>query len=277
MSDEEIHRAWSDHGDDPSGVAERLAFLVEELDVEHTSKVALLIVHVVGEHLGQFERGLAMVDRLAHRARSATDGGGLVLTSEAIDRALALFRLCVGDTEGVEALLAQFGSRRQGQEAWIYALAAGAVSAHGRIDDAVGWLQRAASLAFSVPDSDPAVRVLATVSHDVACRFEVLSNPESGEATLLRTASQFARVFWERGGTWLEVERAEHRLARTCLALNERMGAVAHAEACVALCRANAAPEAELRAALSVLSESREVAGDAPGAAAARSEAAALR
>jgi hypothetical protein len=141
---------------------------------------------------------------------------------------------------------APYAPRRPSQEAWATAHAALATATHGRLEEAVQWLQRAASLAFAVPDGDASVREVARVSNDLAERLEQQAERTPVEVTLLRAASQYARVYWERAGTWREVAGAELRLSKTALALGEWVGAVAHAEACIVLLRGNGATETEI-------------------------------
>ena len=114
------------------------------------------------------------------------------------------------------------------------------------------------------------------MSRVLACALEEkISSQPNGEASpdevkLLKIVSAAARAFWERAGGWLEVERAEYRLAMSSLALGEPFGAAAHAEACRTICEANRAPVLEVAFAHEALVRSRAALGDLAGAKASR-------
>ena len=59
-------------------------------------------------------------------------------------------------------------------------------------------------------------------------------------------AAQVARAQWQRAGTWLEVERAEYRLALCWLAAGDPALALQHARACDAIVRENGSLPLEL-------------------------------
>lgn len=237
---DEIQGAWAQHGQDPEGVAALLPNLVERAETADVAMVATLVVHVLGEHLARFEEGLDLLHALLPRV--GTDP----VNVQALQRSMAVLRMCAGDSLELEALLTRFGAERPGNEARVLALAAAAVGAQGRTNDAARWLVRAASLAYELPDAHPAVRAVAITGNNLACALESRPPTTVEESSLLRSAAQLARVAWERAGTWLEVERAEYRLTMTSLVLGEPYAAVAHAESCRAICTANGAAPLEL-------------------------------
>jgi hypothetical protein len=266
--EDEFQRAWSEHGADPGGVADRLEQLADRITPTEVPKLAQLVVHVLGEHLAEYQRGRRLIARMSELGRVAADGA--TSSIEALDRSLAVFALCDGELAEADALFAGFGSRRPSQEAWALALAAGAVSVHGRLEEASQWLARAATLAHRLPNGDPAVRAVAATANNVAVTLEGRQDRTPQEVSLLRSAAQVARIAWERAGTWLEVERAEYRLAATSLSLGEPHAAVAHAEACLLVCLGNEAPAYELAYAYEMLARTRHALGDDEGARTAR-------
>lgn len=267
---DELQEAWSAHGADPEAVAGRLATLVERAGEADLAYLAGLVVHVLGEHLGRWEEGLALVHELMPRVGEDT------AVLQALQRAAATLRMCAGDSTEVEAMLGRFGAERPGHEARVLATAAAAVGAHGRTSDASRWLVRAASIAYALPDAHPAVRIVATTGNNLAVALEQRASLSPEEASLLRSAAQLARVAWERAGTWREVEQAEYRLTRTSLVLGEPYAAVAHAEVCLAICVANRADPLELFFANEARALALHAFGDRAGAATARAVVASL-
>ena len=63
-------------------------------------------------------------------------------------------------------------------------------------------------------------------------------------ADMLR-AAEAGLVNWQRCGGWLEHQRAEYRVARSCLRAGLPARALPHAQRCVALCLQHEAPAFE--------------------------------
>ena len=83
--EEFVSKGWSDHGDDAQDVFARFPdgiALVSE--AKHLPMLAGLITHVSGEHLGRWDDGVALLDRLVeHRSfDAATPQGKAVLRSK---------------------------------------------------------------------------------------------------------------------------------------------------------------------------------------------------
>jgi len=235
LAEDEIHRLLSE---DPAQAVARVPALIQSSAPDQLPALAAAILELYAVRLARFADGAASCAQAVARFHDTP--------SEDLDRVHAVLLLLSGDVDGAETVLAQFGPRRPSHEAWATAHAALATATHGRLEEAVQWLQRAASLAFAVPDGDPSVREVARVSNDLAERLEQQAERTAVEVTLLRAASQYARVYWERAGTWREVAGAELRLSKTALALGEWLGAVAHAEACIVILRGNGASETEI-------------------------------
>jgi hypothetical protein len=270
---EEIARGWGAHAEDPEGVARQASAWVALAEPADVPALAGLLLHVLGEHLGDWERGTVVMEALAARHALGSPGG------DAAHRGLAVFRLCAGDSAGAEALLAKLATGtapRNTHEARVLALAAATVGARSGAEEAARWLVRAANLTYELSDRDDAIRTVAVAGNNLACALEDrisaqgagAAHPE--EVKLLRLAASVARTAWERAGTWREVERAEYRLAMSSLVVGEPFGAVGHAEACRAICEAHEAPVIELLFAHEALARARHAIGDLPGALASR-------
>lgn len=267
----EIARGWDEHGTDPEAVARQCDEWIARAEPADVPSLVNLLIHLYIDHLGEMEQARASLERLSARTLPAD--------TLPIQRALAMLSLVSDGDEGMtEDLLSTLGEPRfnNTHRAWVFAMAAGSVGARGRPADAMRWLVRAANLTYSLPEDDPSVRTLAVVGNNLACALEekILAEETldltSDAVNLLRLAASVARVAWERSGTWLEVERAEYRLAIASLAVREPFGAAAHAEICRLICEMNAAPPTELAYAYEALARSRYALGDVPGAKAAR-------
>ena len=102
------------------------------------------------------------------------------------------------------------------------------------------------ALVQTLPKDDPAVRSMAVTGNNLAFALEEKAILSDGETTLMIQAAQAARKYWELAGTWLHVERAEYRLAKTYLKAGNKMKAREHATECLKLCEAHLADDFEM-------------------------------
>lgn len=63
----------------------------------------------------------------------------------------------------------------------------------------------------------PAFRALAVTGNNLACTLEEKNHRSLQETELMILASRTARKYWELAGGWLEISRAEYRLAMNYL------------------------------------------------------------
>ncbi|MCA9492275.1 MAG: hypothetical protein KC621_20220 [Myxococcales bacterium] len=250
-----ISAAWRQHGDDPEGVAAGLAAMAAEVDADQAPALAGLAMHVLGEHLGRYDEGVELL-QVGFR-----DLAGLpqVLRSRI---ALVLAR---DADEAVLAMVPGEGAQRTSGEVRVWANALGMRAARGDMATAGRWLARAGAAAFKLPADDPAVRSVAVAANNLACELELRAERAGEEDRVLRSAAQLAFACWERAGTWVNVERAEYRLAKTHLALGEPVPAVTHALSCLQICLNQGAEPDELVYAHEVLALALRAAGDADG------------
>ncbi len=116
-------------------------------------------------------------------------------------------------------------------------------------------LTKALALAAYGPGKDdPAATALAVTGNNLACALEEKTSRTRDEDGLMLRAAEAGRRFWEISGNWMNVERAEYRLAHTQLQL---------------------ADAGELFFAHEVLAKCHHAAGDASAATTHRDEAAA--
>lgn len=264
-----IEAAWAAHADDPGRVAQRLAEGATLVDTE-AQLVALIALahHVHGEHLGGWQAGLDELERLA--ACSGFDWSGP--SGQALARCRASLLLSAGDPGAADALALSDRIRATAMAAANLAQNESAPDA-GR---AAALWQAALALAdgSGLPADDPAHRTLAATGNNLASALEQKAVRSAAECALMLAAAAGARQHWALAGTWLEVERAEYRLASSGLAAaagqpGAAQTALVHAQACLALVDAHAAPALERFFACEVLARAQRLAGDAPAQAAA--------
>lgn len=253
---------WQRHADDAAGV---VATLRDALDTtppaDQAPAIAALVVHVAGEHLGRWDDGLALLDRLAAPAGSAE--------ARAVARSRAVLHRCRGDEAAAAAAVAEAVGDAfpdASHHARVDAIAASAIAAQRDLARAAAYFARAVRDGGDLPDGDPAVRALAITANNLAVALE--ESPDRGPAgdALLRDAARAARGFWARAGTWINVERAEYRLAKAHLALGEPAVALRHAKACLAIVEEHDGDALERLFAHEAIARARHAGGDVSGA-----------
>lgn len=250
--DDFLAQAWAEHGDRPVEVGERIAASMHLVtSPQQVDPFARLLAHVFGEHLGAFDRGVALLESLGGRA--VCDA-----TSEkrAIALRIAMLHYAAGDRGALATLPADDA---------VNALATAASMLAGRNDFAAALaaygdaLQRCGS---QISQGSPVARALAVGGNNLAAALEQKQDRTAVETDGMVQAAQAALTYWRIAGGWLEHERAEYRLARSLLQAQRASEAVAAATRCIDLCRTNAAPALELFFAKAVLALAQRQAGN---------------
>ena len=259
-----MEQAWSDHGEHPAEVAARLEGCIEDVGAPAEAQaLARLGIHVMGEHLGEWMRGMRWLDALAVHAAPFSD--------EALERSLArgraTLRLAAGDATAALGLV-------RDDAAAAYAAAAAAVAGRADFRRALDALEHARTLASAgLAPGSPAVRALAVAGNNVSAALEEKGDRDPAETAGMVAAAHTGLRYWRQAGTWLEHERAEYRLASSLLCAQDAAGAAAAARRCLALCAAHDAPALECFFGQEVLARACFAAGDASCGMAARSRA----
>lgn len=225
-----IDSSWTDHATDADAVFSRLP---EGLRLAETGSdlgsLSQLAAHVAGEHLGRWHDGIAFLKQC--------QGSSLVQPQTPeyfqIARNIAILAFCNGDTSHV-----RIGS--PSDKIRILAPAAAAFVGQKRTEDAMKTLKAALYLASYGPDKqDFAARALAISGNNIATQIEELPTRTNADRALMIAAAETARHYWEVAGTWIEVERAEYRLAMTFIAAGDATRALKHASLCHDICEDN--------------------------------------
>ena len=135
---------------------------------------------------------------------------------------------------------------------------------HGRGAEANRHYISALELAEDVLDEkDPSNRTLAITSNNLACALEEKESLTAFENDLMIRAATAARKYWEIAGTWVEIQVAEYRLAKTYLKANKPTEALTHAHECDKICTANRAGDVDMFFAYEALARAYKAAGEA--------------
>lgn len=255
-------QAWTDHGEQPEAVAQRLpagAALVQT--PAEAAAQARLVAHVLGEHLGRWADALAQLAPLQAVAESDATAHA------AVSRQRLALAWAAGDTAALSS-----ASLTASERIGTLALAAGLLAGQADPDRGLAAYAaaQAAEAAQPLPDADPAVRALAANANGIAASLEERPARTPAQTAGMLAAAEAALCHWARAGTWLEVERAQWRLARCQLAAGDAAAAGRSAAAGLALCEVHAAPAFESFFLHVVQARVAHAVGDAVGVAAAR-------
>lgn len=234
-----LSKGWSDHGDHPEQLADRLE---EGLSLCGSSDDVIALVnlttHLYAEHLRKFTEG--------ERKLREFGKSDFVVGSPAefaIARSIMAFRLCDG---GIDPEHDRLGLT-PGDLARALATAASALATRDAVRSEK-YLRLAIETAapLELGKTDGLARGLAIAGNNIAANMEEVTAPSSQQITLMLLAAETGRKYWEIAGTWMEVERAEYRFAKSCLKAGKLEEARAHAALCLAVCEQNEAPPLEI-------------------------------
>ena len=241
--DEMIEQAWDDHADHADAVADRLAAAAPTIAAQaHFAPFARIVTHVYGEHLGECERGVALLTSL-RKLPAYVDTpavGGIV------NRSVATLRLVGGDTTATATLAVD-------DRAAALATAAAALTARGDLRRALEAYAEAVRIGPSLSGGSPAFRALAIGGNNLSAALEERVDRTPAETEGMVAAARGGLAFWRKAGTWLEEERALYRLARSLLAAGQPGEAVLCAQQCAKVCDENNAAAFERFFAAAVL------------------------
>ena len=261
--DDFIETAWNDHGDRPQEVADRLAASLAMVAAPgDVAPLARIVTHVFGEHLGQWQRGVGVLEALQALPAAGDAAGAL-----AAGRGIATLRLAGGD-RGVLAPLDPEG------RAFVLASAAAMFAGRGEFGQAIAAYGDALAAADAgLPPGSPALRALAVGGNNLAAALEQKTDRDAAATRGMIAAAEGALRYWRQAGTWLEEERALYRLARSRLQAGDAGAAMRSAQDCIDVCRRNDAPAFEAFFGFAVLAIAQRAAGDTAAFAASRERA----
>ena len=225
-----IDAAWADHAADARAVALRLEHAMTlAVDEAQLARLANLAHHLHGEHFGEWHEGVLFMQRLASLPPFVAEGE----SGQAVRRCVASLSLCERADFDLDSLSLS-------ERICVGAMAA-ANLAERDTARALQLFQHALTQAehSGLGAADAMNRALAVAGHNLACTLEEKPVRSAAERELMLLAAQASRRYWERAGTWLEVERAEYRLAMSWLQAGDMARAGTHAQACLSIVAAN--------------------------------------
>jgi hypothetical protein len=254
MIEELVNKGWDDHTTDSPAVFDRLrAALPEVTKPGDVPGFTALLVHVAGEHLGRWREGLDALAQIEVASGSPEE--------QAVLRGRATLLLGAGERGAAEDLIERAhpaGLPVTSTRVRVFAVAASALAGQKKTRDAIALFEEALRLASYGPGkTDPAARALAVTGNNLACALEETKGRTADEDRLMELAAKVGRRYWEVAGGWLEVERAEYRLAMTYIALGRGREALDYAEACLAICEKNGAEADEIKYAREAVAKAR--------------------
>jgi len=230
-----VDAGWNDHAERPAEVAERLAGAIGVIaGTDDALAFARLAAHVYGEHLGRFDDGIALLERIAALPVAMPDA-----PAAALRRHVATLRFASGDAACLAPLAAD-------DRVAVLALGASTLAGRGSFAAAIAAYREAIALAAGgLAAGSPALRALAAGGNNLAAALEEKPSRDAGETQGMVDAAEGALRYWKQAGTWLEEERAEYRLAKSLLQAGRARDAVAAARRCLDVCERNDAPAFE--------------------------------
>ncbi|HSH90545.1 MAG TPA: hypothetical protein VK996_11220 [Ramlibacter sp.] len=251
--DDFLNAAWADHGDRPEEVADRLPGAVALMTAPgNVASFASLVTHVLGEHLGQWQRAIDLLQSV--RTSPVFEAGSAGDAS--LNRNIAALGFAAGDTAALESLSSE-------DRACALAVAASAFAGRTEFKRAIAAYSDATAVARrGLPEKSPALRALAIGGNNLAAALEEKKDRDAAETEGMIAAAEGGLEYWKQAGTWLETERAEYRLARSQLQAGKSQAAVDSAKRCVEVCEANNAPAFEKFFAFAVLAMAHRAADD---------------
>jgi hypothetical protein len=255
--DRALEWAWSAHGDNPRAATAKLESALPQAATEgELEDAARFLFHVYGVHFGDWETGAARLRAL--RGLPAWSQAGQA--ERAIGRSLRALELAATEDDGSVDLSKLTAS----EQVQAYAQAAQCLMERGADARAMAYLQTAVARCdeMQAEHHDPCHRALAIAGNNIATGYEDWPMLDETQRNQMIVAAHIGRRYWERAGTWLEVERAEYRLAKCMLIADYAALAVRHAQACLRLCEDHNAPPLEYFFGVEVLAMGLSAMGD---------------
>jgi hypothetical protein len=251
-----LDQAQAQHADQPAAVADELTARAARLPADAQGAEAIrLAEHVWLAHAADPAGLQAFVDALP--AALCQDAS----TAPSVQRArLALAWLAGQPTPAHDDAL-----RWRVMQNVVLAMAW-----QGRSAEALALLQAEEAAALAQGRSD-AGKAFAATANNVATHLQDSAHADAARSRLMLQAAALSRRAWASAGGWMQVERADYRLALCHAAVGQGAEAVEHAGRCLAACVA-AGDEADAMEhffAHEALVRGHRAAGDAAAAAAA--------
>lgn len=221
-----IDDAWMKHEKQTtevvSGYTQGIELLQSEEDVLGLARLAS---HVATDHNFNFETATVTLEKL--QQHSLSQGSA---TQSQLKRMIATMKFIAGQAVDVSQLSVS-------DRTIIFISAAASFLFQKNFEKSETLLNNAIAASHSIKDSkDPAFRTLAMSTNNMAAAISERAVLNAHEKRLMIDLAQYARNFWEKAGTWLQVERAEYYLSKYFRKINDFENAEQHALLCLHIC-----------------------------------------
>jgi hypothetical protein len=232
--DQFLQQAWSEHGDNAYAVGQQLKTACPALTQPfQVAELTRILVHVFGEHLGDWGSGQSELTRLQAHPLSQSDAQA----HSAVRVAQAALSLAQG--------VVPQGAKLSDEER-VRALSSASAICLGReeLGNASDLFDLCLKLVALLPEGSAGFeRPLAVAANNLACALGELPLRSEEQTAQMVKAAQIARQYWALIGTWLETQRADYVLAKSHLRAGHLPAAASCAVDCLSLCQTNnAAP-----------------------------------
>jgi tetratricopeptide (TPR) repeat protein len=222
---EYLDYAWVTHKTEAKSVAEEFKSKFNLMETEDdVMSMAGLIVHVCGEHLGNWEQGIDLLKKLKNNAP--------IKDKEQMKRFVAIMNL--GNNPNIS--ISEFSPSDQ---VIIFSDTASALAKLGGLKNTEKLFSKALEYASDLTKEDPAYKALAIAGNSIAKSLEAKELRKPDEVDLMILAAQTAKKYWNIAGTWMEVQRAEYRLSQTYLKAEQADKSLEHAQKCLSIINEN--------------------------------------
>ena len=250
--DDYLNDAWQSHATKAAQVAANLQVGVGlAKNVPELVRLAGLATHLFGEHLGQWGDGIHFLESL--RAHSAFGSESEI--EKTLERSIAALQIGGGESPSLKHFTVSDQIRVKALAA-VSLVERNVVLARKLFEESLDLAKTA------IDNHDPAHRALAVTGNNLACGLEEKSIRSAEETELMLLSARAARTHWERAGGWLEVSRAEYRLALSYLSAKHSAPATTHAELCLKLCLENKASDVDMFFAYEALARAAKFGGE---------------
>lgn len=233
-----INECWNNHAKESETVAENLKGQIDLIkEKNEISSYVAITNHTFGGHLGNFKGAIELLNQLKELPFFEQE--------QSVYRGLAAMHYCDGNKSEFTKYLNL--ANEAGSKVKIYASAATELVAQKRIKDSTkAFFLAKENVPLDLPSQDPIAKSMAIAGNNLACELEELESRTEEENELMLEAAKTARIYWEIGGNWINIERAEYRLAISHLKAGHFEDALRHANHCLNICIENNSDATEL-------------------------------
>lgn len=233
---EYIEKSWAEHEKQTDQVVlsyEQGISLIQSED--ELLGLSRLVSHIASDHNFKFNAATVTLQKLFDHPLATAQKAKLALT-----RLLVTLKYMADQTEDISNFSLS-------DRTIIFASTAASLLLQKNFDKAKMLLNNAIAASHSLKEnSDPAFKTLAMCTNNMAAALSEKNILTPQEESLMIETAQYARNFWEKAGTWLNVERAEYYLSKYFRKIVDLENAERHGYLCLEICEKEKADPVEL-------------------------------